>query len=265
MKLCSKRLTVNYGNKTILKRLSLELKQGEFVCLCGPNGSGKSTLLRNLCALENPKNVYEGNICFEADEEQSLFSLNRREISRRIGFMEQTEICAWDMLVSDVILSGRYSIAGGFYTAEDKQKVQEAAALLGITELLQRNVYSLSGGEFQKVRIARAVCGEPSFLLLDEPCAPLDYLYEAELLEFLKKLSHEKNMGILITIHDINAACRFADKLMLLCSEKDASSQQLIYGSAEAIINQETLEAVFNKKVQIYTHPVFGCKQMCQQ
>ena len=128
--------------------------------------------------------------------------------------------------------------------------------------MLNRSVYSLSGGEFQKVRIARTLSQETDFLLLDEPCANLDFTVQKELLTLFQSLAHEKNKGILISIHDINAASRFADRIELLPPLKNNPEGGLISGKANEIFTQENIEKTYGKGLNIFRHPVYDCPQI---
>lgn len=234
--------------KTVLKDLSIQLNKNEFVCLAGPNGSGKTTLLKLACGLEGTKRSplkISGNSTFQIDGSK-VCDLKEKERARRIAYLQQSETSAWDTKVLQMILTGRFAWSGTNYTKDDIRIAREAAELLEISNLLDRNIYSLSGGEFQKVRIARAVCQQTDYILLDEPCAALDISYEPKLLEILKNLSQEQNKGILISIHDLNLACRFADRIILLPPAKPA-----ICGTVHEIITEENLEKTYGVPLKI--------------
>lgn len=236
-------------------------------------------------------------------------SLKRKDIAKHISFLTQTETSAWNYTVEDIILSGRYSHTKntGLFSKEDYAIVWNIIELLKINSLAKRNVYSLSGGEFQKVRIARCLAQEPDFLLLDEPVANLDFNYQNELLSLLKDIAHNgynftekannsntqtnvsKLPGIIISIHDINTAARFADKLILLSkckqseqidekSEKDKLTvvnkqtngqnslqtivQNMLTGTVEQLLTPENLYLIYGNKFGIFTHPEYKCPQI---
>ncbi len=227
-----------YGEKQVLKNVNINLNRGEFVCLCGPNGSGKSTLLRTI---------------------ESRVNSNQKIAA----FLQQSEFCAWDTSVLNLILSGRFAFCKGRYTDEDFKIVEEAAETLKIGELLERSVYSLSGGEFQKVRIARTLAQNTEYLILDEPCANLDFSVVNELLSFFKSFAANNNKNILISIHDLNAAARFADFMEILTPLKKNPCGGLQRGRPEDVFKTEILEPCFGDDVKIFTHPIYKCPQIC--
>lgn len=242
--LAVKNLTVAYKNgrtqKNVLQDVSFELHQGDFVCLCGPNGCGKSTLLSVLAGVVDSSLVLqEGSV---------LFDKNDRNFKRAklLAYMQQVETSAWDFTVADYVLQGRYIHSnGGHYSVEDREVVQNVLTELGLENFSERTVHTLSGGEFQKVRIARAFAQEPSFMLLDEPAASLDFVYEPQLMKLLKNLAEKKNIGILVTIHDINIAYNYAQKIMLLPPKKN-----VLIGAPDDIMTAENLKITFGVDFQ---------------
>lgn len=254
-------LTAGYNNKTILKNVSFELNQGDFVCLCGPNGAGKSTLLTTLAGLQ------ENKLWIKAEQLPSLKSqvsttllsqLSKKEVAQNIAFMQQSEYSTWDFTVGELVLQGRFSHSkNGWYSEQDYQLVEEILNQLELTAFKDRNIHSLSGGEFQKVRIARALAQTPDFMLLDEPAANLDFVYEPQLLDLLKKIAREKNIGILLSIHDVNIAARYADKIALLSPESG-----LLCDTVENIFTAEKLSEAFGTKLQTYIHPIYNKVQV---
>jgi len=206
-------LSASYGKKLLLHNLSLSIEQGEFVCLCGPNGSGKSTLLSLLAGLPQPTlHVRAGSIIPDTRK------LPRRQAACLIAYLQQSESCAWDFPVLDYVVQGRYAYApGGNYSTQDYQLARDSLALLEISNFEERTVHTLSGGEFQKVRIARALTQHPKFLLLDEPAASLDFVCEPRLMQLLRDLAHKEQIGMLVSVHDVNLAASFADKMIMLC------------------------------------------------
>lgn len=232
-------LNFSYGEKQILKNINITLHKGEFVCLCGANGSGKTTLLR-----------------------QIEKSANKNAKIKNAAFLKQSEFCAWNSTVFNFILTGRFMWTNGHYSKNDFAVVKESAQILGIANLLERSVYSLSGGEMQKTRIARILAQQTDFLLLDEPCANLDFTVENELLSFLKKFSKDENKGVLISIHDLNSASRFADRIELLLPLEKNANGGLISGNAEEIFCPEIMEKAFGSGIKIFSHPIYKCPQI---
>ena len=263
------KLCASYGTKQVLKNASLEVRPGDFICVCGANGSGKSTFLKLLSGLERGKSKKSPSFLqidsaekmpslTEDDGSRTVFlqDLPRREIAQRIAFLPQSEFPAWDTTVFDMILTGRFAPSGTSYTAEDYACVEKSARFLEITHLLERSVFTLSGGEFQKCRIARAVAQQGEFLILDEPCAGLDINAESALLKKMRILSDGGKTGVVVSIHNINAAARFAKKIALL------SDGGIVCGSAEEIITPKNIARAFGEGLSVFTHPLWNCPQI---
>lgn len=250
--------------KQILNNISIQIEQGEFVCLCGPNGSGKSTLMTILAGLGNTISNFK---ITGAEQQPSIMHNSRytqlseftqKQIAQKIAFMQQNEYSTWDFTVKELILQGRYSYSkNGWYTQNDHLTVEKIIRQMNLSEYADRSVHSLSGGEFQKVRIARALAQTPEFLILDEPGSNLDFIYEPKLLETLKKIAKEQDIAVLISIHDVNLASRIADKIAFLPPQKP-----LICDTVENIFTEENLKYTYNTELQIYTHSVYNKKQV---
>ena len=227
-------LSAYYKDNSILCDINLSLPQGEFVCLCGPNGAGKTTLLSVMAGVQDAKLKVTGDA-------GDISKLPRRTAARILAYLQQSEYSEWDFTVHDYVLQGRYAYTRyGHYTDEDNAVVDGVLADLNLTQFATRTIHSLSGGEFQKVRLARALAQTPKFLLLDEPAANLDYVFEPHLMALLRDTAHNKNLGILAAVHDINIAARFADKIILLPPKKSVLS-----GTPSDIMNTENLKYTF--------------------
>ena len=251
-------LSASYKNKTILHNISFQINSGDFVCLCGKNGVGKTTLLSVLANLnnsalkiENPPEITINN------QNVKISSLKPKECAKRISFMSQKEFSLWDLSVFDIVLSGRFPYTkSGFYSKNDYKIAEEIISEMNLQELKNRNVHSLSDGEFQKVRIARSLCQQSDFILLDEPFSNLDFVYEPKIIDQLKKIAKEKNIGILLSIHNLNLAARFADKILLL-NEKGCD-----FAAVEQIFTSEKLSAAFGQPLNVQLQSVYDCPQI---
>ncbi len=180
-----------------------------------------------------------------AEDFTLIRSLKRKEIAKVIAFLQQNEACVWDFSVIDYVLQGRFAYSSnGNYSEEDKIIAGEALALMGLSEFSDRTIHTLSGGEFQKVRIARALAQTPKFLLLDEPASALDFVYEPQLMSLLRKLAHEKGIGILASVHDVNLASEYVDKMNML------SADGIISGSPSQIMKPDILEKIYGVPFQ---------------
>lgn len=246
LKVCN--LNAGWNKKQILFNINLSIKKGEFICLSGANGSGKSTLLSIMSGVQTE--LVFGNI----KESVPISCLSIKQRAKTVSYMQQKEFPAWDYSVKDIVLTGRFPHTNftGFYSKADFYAADKAIEQLNIENLASKSILKLSGGEFQKARIARAVAQETEFMLLDEPVAGLDFSYQEELLFLLKSIAKEKNTGILISIHDINTAARFAQKIALLPKFKPC-----IYGTPEQIMTKEYLCAAYNANIEICTHPLY--------
>ena len=261
-------LNASYNKISILRDVSLSISQGEFVCLCGPNGAGKTTLLSVMAGVPDAGLKVTGDIRWLSSPKGvskppqtsvDIKTLSRRAAARLIAYMQQNEYSEWDFTVRDYVLQGRYAhTRWGNCSDTDYETVDSILTDLNLTQFATRTIHTLSGGEFQKIRLARALAQTPKFLLLDEPAANLDYVYEPHLMQLLADTAHNKNLGILAAVHDINLAARFADKIILLppartsdnskTSGNSASSspkKSVLYGTPSDIMNTENLKYTF--------------------
>ena len=233
-------LHFQYGNlgRPVLNGASLELKQGEVGILLGKNGSGKTTLFKNILGIEKPKS---GAIHFDGED---LLKMNRRERARRIAYVPQ-HIHFGDLTVFDSVLMGRVSYFGMKAGHEDYVAVEKILADMQLLEFANRSAEALSGGEKQKIAIARAMLQEPRLMVFDEPTGNLDIANEQLIIEEAKKLARQKNISILSSLHDLNQALYFGDKLFFL---KDGVVK---YAGGKEIVTEEVIKDIFDIDVKI--------------
>ena len=200
-----------YGRRgpAVLDDVSLSLDAGQIGILLGPNGSGKTTLLKIILGLLTPR---AGAVRFEGED---FLRLPRRERARRIAYVPQ-EIRFGALSVFDSVLMGRVAYFGLRAGAEDRRVVARVLADMGLEPLAGRSVQALSGGERQKIAIARAMAQQPRLLIFDEPTGNLDIANEQLILEEARKLAREKGVAILSTLHDLNQAMAFGDRFFFL-------------------------------------------------
>lgn len=241
MPLICQNLCFSYGDRPVLTGVTLSLRAGEVVALLGPNGSGKSTLLRCLLG----QLPHAGDVQWN---DKPLRIWSRRELARHAAYLPQSLASENGATVADVLRMGRapYLQAFGVESARDVQVVREVATLLGLADLLNRELHQLSGGQRQRVYIGRCLVQEPAVLLLDEPNTYLDLRHQVELGQLLRRLSREKNLAILLASHDLNLASQFADRLVLLEAGKVAAE-----GSAEQVLTAENLSRVYEVTMRI--------------
>lgn len=216
-------LAIGYINSIVAENLNATIFGGELTCLVGVNGVGKSTLLRTLAGLQPP---LAGNINYQFSD------ISKKELSRIIGVVLTEKITAADLSVTDLVGMGRspYTNFWGQLTAKDRQIVREAIGQVGITELANRHVHTLSDGERQKVMLAKVLAQQTPVIFLDEPTAFLDYPSKAEIMNLLRTLSRETGKAIFLSSHDLELVCKTADKLWLL-----DKSRGLLVGSPDEL------------------------------
>ena len=229
------------GNgKPVLNGASLELEQGQIGILLGKNGSGKTTLFKNILGIEKPAG---GNIRFNGE---NLLKMPRRERARRIAYVPQ-HIHFGDLSVLDSVLMGRVSYFGMKAGAEDYLAVEKILEDMQLLDFASRSAEALSGGEKQKIAIARAMAQEPKLMIFDEPTGNLDIANEQLILKEAKKLAREKNISILSSVHDINQALAFGDQFFFM---KDGVIK---YAGGKEIVTEEVVKDIFDVDVRFET------------
>ncbi len=234
------KLSFRYGRRVVLAELTFSVHPGEVTALLGPNGSGKSTLLRCLCRILRPTN---GAIRLGGDKLECV-SVDR--ISRRIAFVPQ-RIESAPISVYEAVLLGRKPYFAWTARDRDLEAVDQMLQRLGLSELARRPVDRLSGGETQKVALARALVQEPDILLLDEPTSALDLKNQFELLVALRDIVQQRNISAILSMHDLNAALRYADRYLLI---RDG---RLVADARQDGLTPEIIERVYALPVDIHT------------
>lgn len=241
-----KKLNFSYESKDILKDINLKANNGEFIGILGPNGCGKSTLIKNMLKILYPKSGII-NIVDKAIKEYSL-----KELAKIIGFVPQKSGLSLPLLVEDLLLMGRFShLQNQFlgYAKEDFDKVNEIMELLDIKHFAKRTTSSLSGGEFQRVLLARALIGEPKILLLDEPTSALDLNYSIEIMKICSNIVKNMNLTFIMVLHDLNLASMFCDKVIML------KNGEIYYqGSPKKLYTKEILKEIYGLNCDILQH-----------
>jgi iron complex transport system ATP-binding protein len=224
--------------KPVLNGASLELEQGQVGILLGKNGSGKTTLFKNVLGLEK---YQKGKICFEGE---NLLKLSRRERARKIAYVPQ-HIHLGDLTVFDSVLMGRVSYFGMTAGMSDYMAVEKILRDMGLLEFAGRSAEALSGGEKQKIAIARAMAQEPKLMVFDEPTGNLDIANEQLIMTEAKRLAREKNLAILSSLHDLNQALYFGDRFFFM---KDGIVK---YAGGKEIVTEDVIREIFDINVKI--------------
>ncbi|AKB54998.1 MULTISPECIES: heme ABC transporter ATP-binding protein [Methanosarcina] len=239
---------VKIGTAEILHKISASAGQGMFVGIIGPNGSGKSTLIHCMSRTLNPTT---GNILIVGEE---IEKYSRKELAKMLCVVPQESMRTFDFSVDDIVMMGRYPYQKLLRPPEphDREACQKAMALTGISHLSGRSISTLSGGEWQRVLIARALAQETPLLLLDEPISQLDINHQIEILSVLQSLTRQGSTVICV-IHDLNLASQYCDEIIML-------DQGTVYavGTPHKVMTQENIRVVFGLDVLIKTHPTTG-------
>ncbi|MFP3945326.1 MAG: ABC transporter ATP-binding protein [Archaeoglobaceae archaeon] len=228
----------SFNGSRILKDMNLMVESGEVLGIVGPNGSGKTTLLRCINRILRPK---KGTILIDGQE---LNSLGQEDIARRVGYVPQTETRTFPATVFDTVLMGRKPHMNWKPGERDLRIVSEVIKKLGLESLAMRDITELSGGQRQKVIMARALAQEPQVLLLDEPTSSLDLKHQMEVMNIAKSQT-EYGVSVVMAIHDLNLAARYSDKIIMV---KDG---YIHYAGGTEILTPRNIESVYEVKVKV--------------
>ena len=243
----TKKLTLAYEVAPVVRNLDLAIPAGKITVLVGANGCGKSTLLRGLARLLKPKS---GKVYLDGKD---ISRLNSKTVAQKLAMLTQSPIAPEGLTVRDLVAMGRYPYQNWLqqWSKEDEEKIQEALSITTMTELADRALDSLSGGQRQRAWIAMVLAQDTNILLLDEPTTYLDLAHQVELLDLLQQLHETKGKTIVMVLHDLNLACRYADYLV-------AVQQGKVYGmgTPEQIMTEEMVREVFNLECRIFSDPV---------
>ncbi len=233
VKITIKGLTFSYKSSKILDELDLLVGDSEVLSLVGPNGSGKTTLIKCIDRILTPM----GSILLD---DREIERLSRQEIARMIGYVPQSSSTPLATTVFDTVLMGRRPHISWRVSDYDLDQVADILELLHLDHLAMRDFSQLSGGQKQKVLIARALAQEPEVLLLDEPTSSLDMRHQLEVMETISSLVKEKRISAVMAIHDLNLASRFSDKLVMLKDGKVYAA-----GSPDELINEGNISRIY--------------------
>ena len=233
----------------IVEGLTVTIPTQEITAIIGPNGCGKSTLLKALARILIPE---QGNV--EVNE-VDVHSQSTKVIARQLGLLPQNPRSPDGITVSDLIQRGRYPHQGIFrqWSREDETSVNNALMLTGLTNFADRSIDELSGGQRQRVWIAMLLAQETPIMLLDEPTTHLDIAHQIEVLDLLKELTEQHNRTIVMALHDINLAARYANNLIAMRDGKIKTS-----GESRNVVTAQMIHDVFSIQAQILQDPVSG-------
>ena len=239
-------LKYDVNGTQVLTGVDFGVRAGEFVGLIGPNGAGKSTLLKLLGGQWSPAS---GEIVLE---ERPLARYSAREIARRVAHVPQATVLSFPFTAREVVLMGRSPHLSRFQieSAHDRAVAERALQATNAAYLADRLVTTLSGGEAQRVVLARALAQEPKILLLDEPTSNLDVKHQLETMALARRLAHEHGLGVIASVHDLSHAARYCDRLgLLVCGRIIAD------GPPATVLTREKLRHAFGIEAQLYLDP----------
>ena len=229
-------LTVAYENNIIIENMNLSLPKGKISIIIGGNGCGKSTLLKAISRINKP---VKGDIFIN---DKSIKKVKEKDIAKEVAFLPQGPTCPSGLTVRQLVAYGRFphqKMIGGLNT-HDKEMIDWAIEQTGLSDFADREIENLSGGQRQRAWIAMTLAQETEIIMLDEPTTYLDLSYQLEVLEILEKLNKEKQITVVIVLHEINNAYRFADHIVGLKKGKIVCE-----GSPNEVINAQTLKEIY--------------------
>ncbi|WPO73005.1 ABC transporter ATP-binding protein [Streptomyces sp. KN37] len=248
-RLTARELTLAYEDRTVVDRLDLAVPDGEVTVIVGPNACGKSTTLRALGRLLKPRT---GAVLLDGE---SLAKLPTKRIAQQIGLLPQTPVAPEAITVADLVSRGRQPHQHWWqqWSDEDEKAVTEAMERTDVSALAERSVDELSGGQRQRVWIAMALAQETDLLLLDEPTTYLDISHQVEVLDLVRQLNHDRGRTVVVVLHDLNQAARYADHLVAM-----KSGEVVAEGPPSQIVTEELVGEVFGLQCVVVPDPVTG-------
>lgn len=241
MTLVADSIRQGYGDNVVIDGISFELEKGSLISVLGPNGSGKSTLIRTVCGMMKP---WSGSLSVDGKD---ISDMEPKELSRNLGYVPQRYMQTDYLKVFDAVLIGRAPYMSWSYSKDDFEHAENAMVRMDVMDLADRYVNDLSGGQLQKIIIARALAQDPNYFILDEPTSALDLKNQMVALRTVKDIVSEGRSGALVALHDLNLAMRFSDETIML---KDGRVYAM--GRPEDVITEESIRDVYGVSSEVY-------------
>ena len=243
----AKNVSVSVQDRSILTKCSLTVGRGEFIGIIGPNGSGKTTFLKSLRGIQP---IRQGQIFLY---DHLLTQMTDKTIARQVAYMQQSVKVGFGYSVKDIVMTARYPYIAWWQnsTSKDSQIVEEAMRYTGVWELREKNIQAISGGERQRVFLAKALAQDTDILLLDEPTAALDIGYADDMFRHCQELCHA-GKTIVIVVHDLEMAAKFCSRLVLF-----ANGQIVADGEPHIVMNAKNLGKAFHISSTVYEDALF--------
>lgn len=248
----TKKLSVGYDGIPLIQDINIKLDKGKILTLIGPNGSGKSTILKTIT--KHLKTIC-GTVLIDR---HSIDGMGSRELSRFISVVFTERLKTERMTCEDVVATGRYPYTGmlGILSGQDRCHIQNAMELVHAWDLRDKDYTEISDGQRQRVLLARAICQEPQVIILDEPTSFLDIRYKLELLHLLRKMTKEKNITVIMSLHELDLAQKIAD--LVMCVEEESVTR---FGPPNEIFQKDFIENLYHLSKGSY-NPLYGSFEM---
>lgn len=245
----ARHLSLSYESAHIINDLDLTIAEGKITVLVGPNGCGKSTLLRGISRLLKPRG---GSVILDAED---IWSMPTKQLAKRLGILPQSPVAPEGLTVHELVALGRYPHQSWFqqWSPEDERLTREAIDITGMSALANRPIDTLSGGQRQRAWIAMTLAQDSNIILLDEPTTFLDLAYQIEVLDLLQDLNTERGKTIVMVLHDLNHACRYADTIVAVNNGGVAHQ-----GQPAEVVTEDMVRAVFGVECRVIADPVTG-------
>ena len=238
-----KNLYCGYNGEYIIKDVSFTVDRGENICIVGPNGCGKSTLLKAISNLI----PFKGSVLLDSNDTKSL---KRKDLAIKIALMTQSSNILFPYSIYDTVALGRYAHLNGVFSRlnkKDEEIINNSLDKVGLLDIKDKLINELSGGQLQRVFLARAFAQDPDVILLDEPTNHLDLRYQIEMLDYLKVWAKENNKIVVAVLHDLNLVQNFGDKVLML---KDGVIKN--NGNTREVLNSSDLEEVYGIDIKAF-------------
>jgi iron complex transport system ATP-binding protein len=248
----TKQLTVGYNGKPLIKDIEIRLNKGQILTLIGPNGSGKSTILKSIT--KHLKKIY-GTVYID---NRSIDDMSNRDMSYQVSVVLTEKLKTELMTCEDVVETGRYPYTGmlGILSEQDKLHVRNAMELVNAWDLRDKDFTRISDGQRQRIMLARAICQEPQIIVLDEPTSFLDVRYELELLNILRSMAEDRDITVIMSLHELDMAQKVSDLVMCVKGEYITH-----FGSPREIFQRDLISELYELSNGSY-NPLFGSFEM---